>query len=196
MNPSSLASWNAIVVGLLLPPMLWYAHGQRATQFDALQQETGAQDSPQAASLRWLEESQLLPTTITELPLPAERAFGTVSWEGMEYLEGKDDLALACRAELARWAAQGPLPMPLSKLQVTPGKDGGTWRTLIIKGRGPQAIALATLQHLLAAAGPDSGYLTDPERLELNAAGDELMVELHLRVWPTAAFLGASEEIR
>lgn len=185
--------WTAlagIMVGL---GALWTHEGRRN-----LYEESSAQvahdlangsvsEGPQA---EWFRRQVL---ALTE-PIPTVLQLDTSGFpgiviEGESELQGDEQRIRATRAELARWSAGGELPIVTQRLAAD-SPDQAAWSRLTVEAEGAEAEALATLQHLLASPGLESGYLTDPARVVVEVAGrGRLRFELQLRVWPVDAFV-------
>ncbi|TAH35015.1 MAG: hypothetical protein EYC70_14590 [Planctomycetota bacterium] len=100
---------------------------------------------------------------------------------GAGLLEGSE-AGLAARSELARWMEQ-PLP-PATRARALRIEGSADGRSLQLRAdfAGPAPECLRLLEHLLAAP-LGRGYLADPQRVQLGAAGGgaaQLVLWLHV----------------
>lgn len=200
MSTRTTASWSSgwavALAGFATAIALYVWSENRASKFE---ERFGASPTAQSApelSAAWFQiRMQAAAAKLPQTERADSSAFPGATLQGAELLAGSDPLALACRAELARWSAGGELPVAADQLRVEAAAADDRWQTLIVSARGGEAAALATLQHLLAAPGSSAGYYTDPARIRIEVAErNQLQFELQLRVWPAASFLDAAAE--
>jgi hypothetical protein len=190
------SGWAVALAGIATAVALYLWSENRAAKFD---KQFGARPTVAGApalSADWFQTRMLkAAAALPSIDRADSSAFPGTRLQGEDLLAGNTPLALACRAELARWSAGGELPVIADRLRVEANGQDSRWQTLVVEARGSEAAALATLQHLLAAPGSAAGYYTDPARVSIEvAARDQLQFELQLRVWPAASFLDSAAE--
>ncbi len=200
MSARSSSSWSSgwavALAGLTTAVALYLWSENRAGKFE---ERFGANPivarAPELSAGWFQSRMQKAAAALPHTDRADSSAFPGTRLQGEDLLAGESPLALACRAELARWSAGGELPVVANSLRVEANPQDPRWQTLIVEARGGEAAALATLQHLLAAPGSSAGYCTDPARVSIEVAErDQLQFELQLRVWPAASFLAPLAE--
>jgi len=195
-NSSWSSGWAVALAGFATAIALYLWSENRAIKFEERFGESPTAASAPEESASWFQSRmQKAAAVLPQTDRANSSAFPGARFQGENLLEGTSPLALACRAELARWSAGGELPIVADSLRVEAADQDDRWQTLIVEAHGGEAAALATLQHLLAAPGSSAGYFTDPARVRIEVADrDQLQFELQLRVWPAASFLNPRRE--
>lgn len=185
--------WTALA-GLVVGLGALWTHDGRARAFEQSSSQEARElaqasrnDGPQA---EWFRRNVLGLTQPIPTVLQLDTSgFPGVVIEGEFELQGDEQRFRATRAELARWSAGGELPIETQRLAAD-SPELAPWSRLTVEAEGSEAETLATLQHLLASPGLESGYLTDPARVVVEVAGrGRLRFELQLRVWPVDVFV-------
>ena len=195
MSSRNTASWSSgwavALAGVVTAVALYLWSENRATKFEErFGASPTALSTPELSAAWFQDRMQNAAEKLPQTDRADSSAFPGVRLQGEELLAGESPLALACRAELARWSAGGELPVVAEVLRVESAPLDSRWQTMIVEASGGEAASLATLQHLLAAPGSSAGYYTDPARVRIEVADrDQLRFELQLRIWPAASFL-------